>query len=325
MFHLNSDEICYILRMPWLVAGGVLLFYAENLRLLLFWQMLHLLEKLAIATRSSPAITALSATPRNSGVGGGGGSAPRNAQKFWFGENLEKTSGNLGKNGAQLGLIWKNRHPTFAESHEDFFWKPSHSLRSASEHVVRVNLGKNPSHPPKNTCFYTYAVGCFSFVFLVSLLSFRDLKTPIKMLYIRIICPDYYGRHCFRVVFESREQWQCGMYESASCLDTPDCTMVILTTVAVVGVFIFEWLIEWNGLHGSTGDRSDWSRGARACVFLTQLCPTCLGFRCSIACILRACPYFDNLKFDIFDASGPDLNATLSHLCPLTPWCITFS
>jgi len=82
MFHLNSDEICYILRMPWLVAGGVLLFYAENLRLLLFWQMLHLLEKLAIATRSSPAITAPSATPRNSGVGGGGGSAPRNAQKF---------------------------------------------------------------------------------------------------------------------------------------------------------------------------------------------------------------------------------------------------
>ena len=57
------------------------------------------------------------------------------------------------------------------------------------------------------------------------------------MLYIRIICSDY-GSHCCRIVLKSREQWQCGLYESASCFDTHDCAIEFLTAVAIVGVFI---------------------------------------------------------------------------------------
>ena len=36
-------------------------------------------------------------------------------------ENLHQIPENLGKNGAQRGLIWKKWRPTFAESHEDLF------------------------------------------------------------------------------------------------------------------------------------------------------------------------------------------------------------
>jgi len=73
-------------------------------------------------------------------------------------------------------VVWfeKNGTQRLQNHMKTFFWKPSHSLRSALEHVVRVNLGKNPSHPQKIACFYTYGVRCFSSVFLVSLLSFRD-------------------------------------------------------------------------------------------------------------------------------------------------------
>jgi len=44
--------------------------------------------------------------------------------------------------------------------------------------------------------------------------------------------------------------------------------------------------------------------------------------------MLITCPYFDNLKFEIIDAGGPQCHI-LSHLycisvCPLTPWCKTF-
>jgi len=79
-------------------------------------------------------------------------------------ENLGKLLENMGKNGAQCGLVWKYRRPTFAESivleiipekclHEKIFAEKV--ARKFFGQVWR-NLGKNPSHPPKFACSYTY-------------------------------------------------------------------------------------------------------------------------------------------------------------------------
>jgi len=103
MFHLNSDEICYILRMPWLVAGGVLLFYAENLRLLLFWQMLHLLEKLAYCNQvqSSNYCTKCDTTEQWCRRRGWKRTPKRPKVLIWW-----KSGQNLGKSGQKWRPTW---------------------------------------------------------------------------------------------------------------------------------------------------------------------------------------------------------------------------
>jgi len=60
---------------------------------------------------------------------------------------LGKFGGNLGKYGAWSALIWKNA-PDMKRNAVVFFWR--------SFFRQWGNLGKNPSHPQKFACSYTY-------------------------------------------------------------------------------------------------------------------------------------------------------------------------
>jgi len=52
-----------------------------------------------------------------------------------------------------------------------------------------------------------------------------------------------------------------------------------------------------------------------ACGPVEGLVRTSLGFRCSMSSLhTDICPYFDNLKFDIFDAGGPQCHFITSVL-----------
>ena len=85
-----------------------------------------------------------------------------------FCENLHKIPENLGelpkittKNGAQHALIWENS----AQNHmKTFFWRSSKLRSSCNAQKMTNNFfgqiwrksGKNPSHPQKCACSYTY-------------------------------------------------------------------------------------------------------------------------------------------------------------------------
>ena len=107
-------------------------------------------------------------------------------QKFWFGENPGKIKGypgkicenlrkipeNLGKlpkntskNSAQRAVIWEDG----AQNHmKTFFWRSSKIRSSCNAQMMAQkifgqdweNLGKNPWHPQKCACSYTYVFLC---------------------------------------------------------------------------------------------------------------------------------------------------------------------
>jgi len=104
------------------------------------------------------------------------GKIPENPNKTL--NHLGKIPENLGQNGAQR-LQKNKRRPSFWRSHQKRSTKVERQLFGQ----VWENLGKNPLHPQKFACSYTYDLTVLIFV-IIYINEYRRLFWSVWIIYI---------------------------------------------------------------------------------------------------------------------------------------------